>query len=84
VQKWGSWDSGSWACPWRAASWRRAMNSWSTIAPEIRRNSSWRGASVADSPREVAENSDIIITMLPGPPEVEEWSPAKPACWRGQ
>jgi len=31
-----------------------------------------RGASVADSPREVAENSDIIITMLPGPPEVEE------------
>ena len=31
-----------------------------------------RGASVADSPTEVAENSDIIITMLPGPPEVEE------------
>ena len=31
-----------------------------------------RGASVADSPREVVENSDIIITMLPGPPEVEE------------
>ncbi len=31
-----------------------------------------RGASVADSPREVAENSEIIITMLPGPPEVEE------------
>ena len=24
------------------------------------------------SPREVAENSDIIIAMLPGPPEVEE------------
>ena len=48
------------------------MNTWSTIAPEIRRNSSWRGASVADSPREVVENSDIIITMLPGPPEVEE------------
>jgi 2-hydroxy-3-oxopropionate reductase len=30
------------------------------------------GALVADSPREVAEVSDIIITMLPGPPEVEE------------
>ena len=30
------------------------------------------GALVADSPREVAEISDIIITMLPGPPEVEE------------
>jgi 2-hydroxy-3-oxopropionate reductase len=30
------------------------------------------GASVADSPREVAESSDIIITMLPGPSEVEE------------
>src|SRR5918993_270939 len=30
------------------------------------------GARVADSPREVAEGSDVIITMLPGPPEVEE------------
>jgi 2-hydroxy-3-oxopropionate reductase len=31
-----------------------------------------RGARVADSPREVAEGSGIVITMLPGPPEVEE------------
>ncbi len=30
------------------------------------------GARVADSPREVAETSDVVITMLPGPPEVEE------------
>jgi 2-hydroxy-3-oxopropionate reductase len=30
------------------------------------------GARVADSPREVAESSDVVITMLPGPPEVEE------------
>jgi len=30
------------------------------------------GALVADSPREVAELSDISITMLPGPSEVEE------------
>jgi 2-hydroxy-3-oxopropionate reductase len=30
------------------------------------------GALVADSPREVAEVSDIVITMLPGPPEVDE------------
>jgi 2-hydroxy-3-oxopropionate reductase len=30
------------------------------------------GARVADSPREVAERSDVIITMLPGPPQVEE------------
>jgi 2-hydroxy-3-oxopropionate reductase len=30
-----------------------------------------RGAKVADSPREVAETSDVVITMLPGPPEVE-------------
>jgi 2-hydroxy-3-oxopropionate reductase len=30
------------------------------------------GASVANSPKEVAENADIIITMLPGPPEVRE------------
>jgi 2-hydroxy-3-oxopropionate reductase len=30
------------------------------------------GAEVADSPGEVAQNSDVIITMLPGPPEVEQ------------
>jgi 2-hydroxy-3-oxopropionate reductase len=30
------------------------------------------GAEVADSPTEVARKSDITITMLPGPPEVEE------------
>jgi 2-hydroxy-3-oxopropionate reductase len=30
------------------------------------------GARVGDSPREVAEASDVVITMLPGPPEVEE------------
>jgi 2-hydroxy-3-oxopropionate reductase len=29
------------------------------------------GAEVADSPREVAEKSDVVVTMLPGPPEVE-------------
>jgi 2-hydroxy-3-oxopropionate reductase len=31
-----------------------------------------RGAGVADSPKEVAERSEVIFTMLPGPPEVEE------------
>src|ERR671917_2051610 len=30
------------------------------------------GAEVAASPREVAERSSVIFTMLPGPPEVEE------------
>ena len=30
------------------------------------------GAEVADSPGDVAMRSDIIITMLPGPPDVEE------------
>jgi len=30
------------------------------------------GAQLAESPREVANNSDVVITMLPGPPEVEE------------
>jgi 2-hydroxy-3-oxopropionate reductase len=30
------------------------------------------GATVAKSPKEVAENTDIIITMLPGPLEVRE------------
>ena len=29
------------------------------------------GATVAGSPREVAEGSDFVVTMLPGPPEVE-------------
>jgi 2-hydroxy-3-oxopropionate reductase len=30
------------------------------------------GAEAANSPRETAENSDIVFTMLPGPPEVRE------------
>ena len=30
------------------------------------------GATVAVDLKEVAENSSVIITMLPGPPEVEE------------
>jgi 2-hydroxy-3-oxopropionate reductase len=30
------------------------------------------GAEVADSPREVAEECGVVVTMLPGPPEVEE------------
>jgi 2-hydroxy-3-oxopropionate reductase len=30
------------------------------------------GATVAGSPREVAERSDVIITMLPDSPQVEE------------
>jgi 2-hydroxy-3-oxopropionate reductase len=30
------------------------------------------GAGVATNPREVAERSGVIFTMLPGPPEVEE------------
>ena len=30
------------------------------------------GAAVADSPKEVAERSDVIITMLPDSPQVEE------------
>lgn len=31
-----------------------------------------RGASVAQNPREVAEASDVVITMLPSSPHVEE------------
>ncbi|MGH3145831.1 MAG: 2-hydroxy-3-oxopropionate reductase [Rubrobacter sp.] len=30
------------------------------------------GVEIADVPKEVAENCDVVITMLPGPPEVEE------------
>jgi 2-hydroxy-3-oxopropionate reductase len=40
-------------------------------SPEKARELGEAGASVAASPEEVAQNSDIIITMLPGPPEVE-------------
>jgi 2-hydroxy-3-oxopropionate reductase len=29
-------------------------------------------AEISDIPREVAEKSDVVITMLPGPPEIEE------------
>ena len=29
------------------------------------------GATVAESPKEVAESADVVVTMLPGPPEVE-------------
>src|SRR5215211_3233118 len=31
-----------------------------------------KGATAAGSPREVAEESGIVVTMLPGPPEVDE------------
>src|SRR5918998_6092989 len=41
-------------------------------SPEKARELGEQGATVAASPREVAENSDVIITMLPGPPEVRE------------
>jgi 2-hydroxy-3-oxopropionate reductase len=30
------------------------------------------GAEAAENPRETSENSDIVFTMLPGPPEVRE------------
>ena len=30
------------------------------------------GAEAAESPRETAESSDIVFTMLPGPPEIRE------------
>ena len=30
------------------------------------------GADAAESSREAAENSNIVFTMLPGPPEVRE------------
>lgn len=35
------------------------------------------GATAANSPREVAEQSDIVITMLPNSPQVKEVVPAK-------
>src|SRR5215212_9026674 len=41
------------------------------------------GATVADSPREVAEQSDIIITMLPDSPQVEEVLAGKDGVFDG-
>src|SRR5215208_6860322 len=35
-------------------------------------NIAHHGARVDASPREVAQRSDVVITMLPGPAEVEE------------
>jgi 2-hydroxy-3-oxopropionate reductase len=41
-------------------------------SPEKARELGEQGATVAASPREVAENSDVIITMLPDSPQVRE------------
>ncbi len=41
------------------------------------------GATVADSPQEVAAQSDIVITMLPGPPEVREVVAGRKGLLRG-
>jgi 2-hydroxy-3-oxopropionate reductase len=41
-------------------------------SPEKAEELGEEGATVAGSPREVAENSDVIITMLPDSPQVEE------------
>ncbi len=41
------------------------------------------GAEAAGSPREVAENSGMVFTMLPGPPEVEEVVAGEDGLLRG-
>src|SRR5205814_7511781 len=41
------------------------------IRPEAGAEHLARGAVWADSPREVAEASEVVFTSLPGPPEVE-------------
>lgn len=41
---------------------------------ETRREFASKGAKVVESPAEVAEAADVVITMLPGSPEVEEVS----------
>ena len=41
-------------------------------SPEKAQELGEQGATVATSPREVAENSDVIITMLPDSPQVRE------------
>ncbi len=40
-------------------------------SPEKSGDLAQEGARVAGSPREVAAETDVVITMLPGPPEVE-------------
>ncbi len=39
------------------------------------------GAVWAKTAREVAEASDVVLTSLPGPPEVEAVALADEACW---
>src|SRR5215210_4299895 len=41
-------------------------------SPEKAQELGEQGATVATSPREVAENSDVVITMLPDSPQVRE------------
>jgi 2-hydroxy-3-oxopropionate reductase len=41
-------------------------------SPEKARELGEQGATVAESPREVAENSDVTVTMLPDSPQVRE------------
>jgi 2-hydroxy-3-oxopropionate reductase len=41
-------------------------------SPEKAEELGEEGATVAGNPREIAENSDVIITMLPDSPQVEE------------
>ena len=41
-------------------------------SPEKAEELAGEGATAADSPREVAEGCDVIVTMLPDSPQVEE------------
>ncbi len=43
-----------------------------TRTKEKAENLAGEGATVADSPKEVAESADVVITMLPDSPDVEE------------
>ena len=40
------------------------------------------GAQSGASPQRIAEQSDIVITMLPDSPDVEEVVLGKTACWK--
>ena len=41
------------------------------------------GAKAVKSPREAAESSDVVFTMLPGPPEVREVVPGENGLLQG-
>ena len=52
------------------------------LRPEITKRFADQGARPANSPAEVARLSDVTLTSLPGPTEVEAVATAPRVCWK--